>query len=182
MADYVKYPKIPRLVKDVIVTEKIDGTNAQVCFLPDGQGGSVMTAGSRNRELVSIDFPGTELQQVRWHGNDNYNFGQWVVDNCSDLRKLGYGNHYGEWWGLGIQRGYNMKEKVFSLFKPVKNQPDCCRQVPVLATIQGFDGINSVIQDLKENGSEASPGFMDPEGVIAFHCGAGQLFKFHIRK
>ena len=26
------------------------------------------------------------------------------------------GRHFGEWWGSGIQRGYGLDEKTFSLF------------------------------------------------------------------
>lgn len=33
-----------------------------------------------------------------------------------ELLKLGKGYHYGEWWGKGIQRGYGLEEKRFSLF------------------------------------------------------------------
>ena len=30
------WPKIPRLKRDIIITEKIDGTNAQICFDESG--------------------------------------------------------------------------------------------------------------------------------------------------
>lgn len=30
MLEFVEFPKIPRLSRDIIVTEKIDGTNAQI--------------------------------------------------------------------------------------------------------------------------------------------------------
>ncbi len=34
--EFQDFPKIARLARDVIVTEKIDGTNAQVCIAEDG--------------------------------------------------------------------------------------------------------------------------------------------------
>jgi hypothetical protein len=30
---------------------------------------------------------------------------------------------------------------------------------------------------VKENGSYAAPGFMDPEGIMIYHTAAGQFFK-----
>ncbi len=48
---------------------------------------------------------------------DNYGFAGWVERHADELKELlGPGYHYGEWWGNGIQRKYNMERKVFSLF------------------------------------------------------------------
>ena len=33
------------------------------------------------------------------------------------------------------------------------------------------------MQMLKERGSQAAPGFMDPEGIIVYHTAANQYFK-----
>ena len=52
--------------------------------------------------------------------------------------ELGVGQHFGEWWGFGIQRGYGLHERRFSLFNTGRwsdpaVRPACCGVVPVLA-------------------------------------------------
>ena len=101
VAEFEGWPKMPRLFKDMVITEKIDGTNAQILITEDG-----IMAGSRKRWLSSA--------------TDNHGFGRWVGENAGALiRLLGPGRHFGEWWGQGIQRRYNMKYKVFSLFNTI---------------------------------------------------------------
>lgn len=95
---------------------------------------------------------------------------------------LGVGRHYGEWWGQGIQRGYGMDEKVFSLFNTGRwnseTKPPCCEIVPVL-----YEGnfnevaITDTINCLKSDGSQAALGYGDPEGIVIFHSAASALFK-----
>ena len=96
--EFTEFPKMARLSREVIVTEKIDGTNAQVCIGEDGS----MLAGSRTRWITPQD--------------DNHGFAAWVEAHREELLTLGPGRHFGEWWGSGIQRGYGLKEKRFSLF------------------------------------------------------------------
>lgn len=115
--DFVPFPKIPRLKRGCIITEKIDGTNAQVVI---GEDGSVR-AGSRTRWITP--------------DNDNFGFASWVKQHEEELRELGPGQHFGEWWGVGIQRGYGLSERRFSLFNATRWKdecPSCCHVVPVL--------------------------------------------------
>ena len=164
--EFVAFPKIPRLHKDCVVTEKIDGTNGLIYITDDGD----MFVGSRNRWLTE--------------DADNFGFHRWVMENKDELMKLGAGRHHGEWWGSGIQRGYNLPkgEKRFSLFNVniwnEENKPDCCYVVPTLY-VGEFDteAISEVMYLLKENGSSASPGFMNPEGVMIYHSAANHYFK-----
>ena len=161
------FPKIPRLTRECVITEKLDGTNAQVFISDDGL---TMKVGSRNRWL-SLD-------------QDNYGFCAWAVEHQDELMKLGPGRHYGEWWGLGIQRGYGLTEKRFSLFDvhrwgPGRQElPACCGVVPLIS-----DGMfsemstNDAIALLKERGSLAVPGYMNPEGIVIYHSASKQLFK-----
>ena len=146
------FSSIARLSRKCVVTEKIDGTNAQVCVLEDGR----VLAGSRTRWITPDD--------------DNQGFARWVAEHADELRTgLGIGKHFGEWWGSGIQRRYSLAEKRFSLFNTKRwvdgVRPNCCHLVPVL-----FDGIFSTsliddaIESLARDGSKAAPGFMDPEG------------------
>lgn len=166
-APFVGFPSIARLSRDMIVTEKIDGTNAQVHVTDDG----IVMAGSRNRWLT------VEA--------DNFGFARWVKAHEDELRTgLGPGTHYGEWWGSGIQRGYGLPsgEKRFSLFNVSRwtddVRPACCHVVPVLLRWT-FDTakVDETLGILADHGSFAAPGFQRPEGVVVFHVKSGQLFK-----
>lgn len=163
--EYPSFPKIPRLNKPVTITEKIDGTNGLVFV---GEDGSVR-AGSRNRWLD----PGQP---------DNHGFRAWVEANADDLRTLGPGHHYGEWWGAGVNKRYPGVEKQFSLFNTARyaeKRPACCGVVPLLLELPALDtaAIQDVLHLLKEGGSVAAPGCMRPEGIIVFHSAQGNLFK-----
>lgn len=165
-APYPKFPKIPRLNRTTIITEKIDGTNALVHISDEG----VVRAGSRSRWITP---------EV-----DNFGFAAWVAAHDEDLfYGLGPGHHYGEWYGAGIQRGYGLTDRRFALFNTGRwndlNKPACCEVVPVLATIEANISAHvwAVLEDLHVFGSKAVPGFMRPEGVVVFHAAAGQLFK-----
>lgn len=195
-------PKIARLNKEVIVTEKIDGTNASVCIeivaaemiqvagefnvtpdmlaisVQDNGDHWIVRAGSKNRFLTEA--------------NDNHGFAKWVGAHAQELLELGPGVHRGEWWGKGIQRGYGLSEKRFSLFNVshwIRDQPlsipcqglavppDCCDVVPILGKGIGFEGVEHGLEMLEVIGSVAAPGFMKPEGLCIFHTGAGIYFK-----
>lgn len=162
---FVEFPKIPRLLRPCVVTEKIDGTNASVHI---GENGEFRVA-SRTRWIEP--------------GNDNRGFAMWAHAHKDQLiNGLGPGSHFGEWWGQGIGRGYGLKEKRFSLFNTGRwnrsNIPDCCDVVPVL--YEGpFDtgAIELVMGELLARGSAAAPGFSNPEGVVVYHVAAQQYFK-----
>jgi len=163
--DFAPFPKMPRLSRECIITEKIDGTNAQVYVGHDG----TVLAGSRNRWITPEA--------------DNFGFAKWVQDHEDELRRLGPGRHFGEWWGAGIQRRYGLSEKRFSLFNVARwpeptDLPPCCHLVPVLYRgTFSTDAVQEAIDDLAHRGSEAAPGFMDPEGVIVYHVAGGFSFK-----
>jgi hypothetical protein len=167
---FVSFPKIYRYSREVIVTEKIDGTNGQISIDDNG----ILRVGSRSRWLS--------------FGDDNFGFYKWASDHADQLRQLGPGRHFGEWWGYGIQRGYGLKEKRFSLFNVVRwtekeTPPACCHVVPVLWRGM-FDELVPafVLQDLKSNGSAAAPGFNHPEGIIIHHLTGNVSFKKTIYK
>lgn len=164
--EFKPFPKIARLSREVIISEKLDGTNAQVAISDDG---TQIKAGSRNRWI----YP----------DSDNHGFALWVQENESELLKLGPGHHFGEWWGQGIGRNYGLKEKRFSLFNvsrwsDAETRPKCCDVVPVLW--HGcFDDLKAddILYRLKTEGSIAAPGFMNPEGIVVFHVPSGHLYK-----
>ncbi|MGW9170131.1 RNA ligase family protein [Streptomyces decoyicus] len=196
---FTEWPKTPRLFRSIIVTEKIDGTNAAIHINPvteveaelsdhyiafrDGQHYEVV-AQSRKR-LITPE-------------KDNFGFARWVTDHASQLVQiLGPGLHFGEWWGKGIQRGYGLDYRVFSLFNTdrwFKTGPDGLdsmatraelsylagqvRAVPVLYQ-GGFAEweIADALYGLRVEGSKAAPDFMDPEGICVFHSQSRNVFK-----
>jgi hypothetical protein len=179
--EFLEFKKIPRLSRECIITEKIDGTNGIICITEEGE----FLIGSRSRWIDEH--------------TDNHNFWRWCMDNKEELLKLGVGYHYGEWWGSGIQRGYNLPkgEKRFSLFNSsrwVKDRtktllekqeycPECCYVVPIIwEGIFNTLRIDEILQTLKEKGSLASPGFMRPEGVVIYHKAGNLYFKKTIEK
>jgi hypothetical protein len=167
------FPKIARLRRDCVITEKIDGTNASITIIDNGNGELKVFAASRNRWI--------DLE------HDNAGFAAWCVEYDEELKQLGVGTHYGEWWGQGIQRRYGQDRKRFSLFNTARwgddaVRPACCDVVPVL--YQGpFN--DEVVEDsldyLRLNGSLAAPGFMDPEGVVVYLAAARTLFKVTLK-
>lgn len=132
MTDFQPWPKIPRTDKiRWYVTEKIDGTNAQIyireldsseVFHPESikvvTEGIQYADGSLPRRVYEV-FAGS---RKRWviPTDDNHGFARWVQQNALELvAVLGPGRHYGEWWGDGIQKnplGLAPGERRFSLF------------------------------------------------------------------
>lgn len=194
------FGKIARLNRECVITEKIDGTNAQVfieheavaetedCIIRNGpcaelvptpwiasMDGFRIAAGSRTRYITPE--------------NDNHGFAKFVAANVAELMKLGPGRHFGEWWGSGIQGSYGAPKgvKTFSLFNTsrwtAETAPSCCSVVPVL--YRGnfkTTAVEDALQYLRTQGSVASPGFMKPEGVIVYHTAANVFFKVTLEK
>ena len=167
MADFQEFPKIPRLSRLCTITEKIDGTNGLIYIGECGE----FQVGSRSRWLLPVK------------SQDNFGFARWAEEHKEELLKLGPGYHYGEWWGLGIQRGYAQTEKRFSLFNTFRwadpfVRPPCCGVVPVLFDgLFSTDAVDEVITNLAWGGSQAAPGFMEPEGIVIYHQAAKSYFK-----
>jgi len=167
------FQKIPRWSKTqhIFITEKIDGSNASIYINDDC---TDLLAGSRTRWITP------EM--------DNFGFATWAYANKENLLKLGKGHHYGEWWGYGIQRCYNLKEKRFSLFNTLRWDTDEQRErlkeipgvhiVPTLYKGPFSDtAIEEALKDLETNGSKASEGFQNPEGIVIYMPGSRTLFK-----
>lgn len=169
------FRKIPRLFRDVVVTEKIDGTNASVTITEDGK----ICAGCRTRYV----YPNKPKEEGKKHQEvtDNFGFAAWVEANKTELLKLGPGRHYGEWYGKGINRGYGLQDKRFALFNVSLDRssaPSCVEFVPVLFSGL-FDAgmVKDCLRRLELDGSVAVPGFRPAEGVVVYHKAGGVLFK-----
>jgi len=203
--EFKPFPKMARLSREAIITEKLDGTNAQIFITPvidenqtdlvvahkplETGGGLAMLVGSRTRWIT----PGKST--------DNYGFAEWVRQNAEELFKLGPGQHFGEWMGCGINRSYNLSERRFYLFNTsrwfskngigvfstqIENEgftrtevegPRCCYVVPTLwRGVFTTEAVDHALLRLG-CGSIAVPGFLNPEGVVVVHIASGQLFK-----
>jgi len=122
-----------RLSREVIVTEKIDGTNAQIYVWDErsadpASGPEYVARGSPPEGIPflysSAGFNVAAGSRQRWitPTDDNFGFARWVLDRAPELSALGHGRHFGEWWGSGIQRGYGLRngDKRFSTFNVSK--------------------------------------------------------------
>lgn len=182
--EFKPWPKIPRYNRGILITEKIDGTNAQIRFVSDerphldGEVGEPFRS-SDGRHLVHT-FVGSRKRWIR-PGDDNYGFAGWVEPRREELcEALGMGGHYGEWYGVGVQRGYGLVERRLALFNVDKAEAVAdLDNVEVVPTLWRGDWIdpNSMVNILREDGSLAVPGYMQPEGVVVYHYAARQGFK-----
>ena len=162
MIEFKPFPKMARLSRECLITEKIDGTNASIFIGPTDCKDPYSIATFFNKDGTALGM--WAGSRTRWitTADDNAGFANWAVANASELFKLGEGHHFGEWWGSGIQRGYGFKngERFFSLFnagrwvagddpigvasvswdpktqvmtpKLQERAPVCCKVVPIL--------------------------------------------------
>jgi hypothetical protein len=202
------WPKTPRLSADrTSITEKIDGTNAAVIiqnlgpaglegFIPDPEATPPVIGRDNNAYIVGAQ----SRKRLITPESDNYGFASWVWENREDIVDLlGSGRHFGEWWGRGIQRGYGMDRKVFSLFnyfrfsKIAQERHDWRNRarginmatVPMISVGKFSDtNIKDALDLLRENGSFASAEwgvlFDRPEGIIIRHADLGGNLKAFI--
>jgi hypothetical protein len=203
MTAFVPFPKIPRLRREAVITEKIDGTNGCVVIeevsavtgtaIPDCAL-AVLPVADRDARLVVM---AQSRKRFVTPGADNAGFAAWVSANAEFLvEALGPGRHFGEWWGRGIQRGYGLDHRRFSLFNAPRYADmldDYALRsldhvaslaaarigvVPWLARGTFTDAlVNNEVEHLRRFGSWAAPGYMNPEGVVVYHVAAGQTFK-----
>jgi hypothetical protein len=181
---FAKWKSIPRLSKEaMVITEKIDGSNGCIIIEPWREDANydsnyVLTitlngekyffaVQSRNRFITPVD--------------DNAGFARWAVKNAEGLiETLGYGKHYGEWWGSGIQRNYGLSEKRFSLFNAPRWHEAISylfattpvaelRTVPLLYTGRFDLDKLTAARETVSKGSVASPTFKgSAEGVVVY--------------
>ena len=178
--EFVPFPKIGRLKRSCVISEKIDGSNAGI---------QIVSTSFEAAERASAVIDGLALiaqsrNRIITPGDDNFGFARWVAENAPALVALGEGVHFGEWWGSGIQRGYGVQPKRFSLFNSARwsdergERPACCHVVPVLYQGEFTTGaVDETMAALEKSGSVAAPGHMKPEGVIVYHVATKTYFK-----
>lgn len=186
--EFEAWPKIPRLRRDFVITEKIDGTNAAVLISrAPGENDCTMVLSEDDDAWFLQCQSRTRL--ISPH-DDNFGFAHWAYAHAETLiADLGEGRHFGEWWGSGIQRGYGLTDKQFSLFNVNRweraqdeFQTPRMNCVPVIARSEfSSELVDYCVERMAADGSLAAPGFMDPEGVVVYHTQARQLFKVTIK-
>ncbi|MFE0326313.1 RNA ligase family protein [Streptomyces sp. NPDC058960] len=206
MHEFTPWPKTARPFRDVVVTEKLDGTNAgiHITAVPHDEPGEITVyPGEWTSPVVSgtryvVSAQSRKRIITPGKTTDNFGFAGWVYDNAADLvRILGEGLHFGEWWGRGIQRGYGLDDKVFSLFNTerwFKTGEDGLDSMSTRAELSALAGqiravpvlymgtfsesaIDNALLHLKDCGSVAAPGFMNPEGICVYHTQTRSVFK-----
>jgi hypothetical protein len=215
---FKEFPKIPRF-RNMIVTEKIDGTNAAIVVCEYGFGthadgqpdGTSVVAGTTTDGHGMPEWEYLVFAQSRKRiitpgkSTDNFGFAGWVHENAAPLANLlGPGRHFGEWWGQGIQRGYGLDHKRFSLFDTERwmwinnstetsswsldhNGLEIPRHLDVVPIVdQGefnMDDIDSALARLEDTGSVAAKKatltttYHQPEGVVIYMPQARLSFK-----
>src|ERR1700740_1924838 len=132
--EFQQYPKTPRLLRDIVITEKLDGTNAGIQIIKMPLGSSINPVDTyRITEVIVSDIGGVDDTGYPTHEywvvaqsrnriilpeSDNQGFAKWVKENASTLVEvLGEGTHFGEWYGVGIQGNpHQITGKRFALF------------------------------------------------------------------
>lgn len=178
--EFKAWPKITRVEnrRPPFFTEKIDGTNACIVISYDAADDNTIA------HLEGMNMWAQSRNKFIKPGDDNFGFASWAQKNAVELFKMGEGHHYGEWWGLGIGRGYGLTEKRFSLFNAHRwgehnpNTPACASVVPILRV----NSPEAAALFLKEHGSQAVPGWNRPEGAVMFDRDAECYFKIIIDK
>jgi len=186
MIEFKEWPKTPRLLRNITITEKIDGTNAAIGIVGgevDDDPSIIARVENVDGEVFGVYAQSRSRLITPGKSTDNYGFAGWVAENAAELvRVLGEGLHYGEWWGAGIQRKYGAPAKYFSLFNTARYSELYTDLnlyvVPVL-----YEGPNDTaaiaqaLESLRVNGSVAAPGFMNPEGICVYQAASRQVSK-----
>jgi len=195
--EFRSWGKTPRLFRDIVITEKIDGTNSAIIF-EDVTNADVDLVPSdelivRSDGLYRVGAQSKNRLIYPGKTTDNFDFAAWVKKNAEVLfDALGPGHHFGEWWGKGIQKRYgDLDYRVFSLFNTSKHEDTFLRtqtheglevmveRVPVLYEGEFSEGaIHMVAQELLKNGSVAVPFHPNPEGLVIYHTQSKQVYKF----
>lgn len=211
MGEFKSWGSTPRFHKGLHITEKIDGTNAGVSIQGFSKGEGKFDPGNgRFVEGETMDYVvrAQSRKRIITPDNDNYDFAKWVWENAEGLANiLGFGYHYGEWYGEGIQKNpLAVQGRRFALFNTwhwaAKGNVERLRgsgipgltHVPVLhdETRDGpadYMTIPAIIKGLQAGGSRAD-GYktlpnaykMDfyvegPEGIIVWQRETKQRYK-----
>lgn len=193
--EFRAWPKTPRLFRDIVITEKIDGTNCAIIIEEldvDDPGSYRLAAVERDGVLYEVAAQSRNRLITPGKTTDNHGFAAFVQHNAEELFDLlGPGRHYGEFWGKGIQGRYVNQHptiKGFALFNTEKYATlkawlpnPSGGEVLVEPAHVIYEGPFSekAVQDAMElmsKGSWVSP-LSPAEGIVVFHTQSRQVYK-----
>ena len=177
MKEFRPWPKIARLNRDIVVTEKLDGTNAAIGII-DRDPTSVADGGE-----PLFDVYAQSRTRIITPGDDNFGFAAWVEAHREQLiTTLGPGLHFGEWFGKGIQK-HPSDIRRFALFNVERYEsvPFAELGLPEVVTVPRLytgpfsqQAIEDCIAILRQTGSAFGG---KAEGVVVFHTASSTMFK-----
>jgi hypothetical protein len=196
--EFQAWPKTPRLFRDIIISEKIDGTNSAIIIEEldyEDPSEFILAHVQRDGKFYAVAAQSRKRLLTPGKTTDNYGFAAWVKLNAETLVKnLGTGRHFGEWWGEGIQGRYGEYTKGrrgFALFNTQRHkdvwlvtQDVTGRAVEVEPVPVFYEGpfseaiIHDIAKELLANGSVAAPFAPKPEGLMIYHTQSGKAYKF----
>lgn len=97
--DFIEFPKIARLAREIIVTEKIDGINGIIYVSDDGE----VLVGSRSQWIATRAKGGA----------DNFGFASWAEQHADELRMLGPGRMVGFWHSTRLRASQGRETVLF---------------------------------------------------------------------
>lgn len=183
--EFEKWPQIPRINKALVfVSEKIDGTNAQIA-INDETIAPILNEAGRTIVEPSVCTTVRAGSRKRWISQDydNYGFAAKVAKYRNPLSKLlPTGRHYGEWAGPGIQRNpLKLQFNTFFSFNTKLFQPEYLERIQeeipwfdvVPLWFQGnLEEFTKLLPYLKEGRPLDARQFSGPaEGFVAFISG-----------
>jgi len=143
--DFQQFKKIPRLSREIIITEKINGSNMQVFIynlneeilfpyeedykIPSKEFINKYTVAEKNGLLMFVGSRNRWLQVGK--SSDNMSCASWCKERSEELFKLGEGRYYAEFYGKGIQSGYGLDHKRMALFNVSRWHDDEKRLISV---------------------------------------------------
>lgn len=167
---YPSFPSIERLENLYChITEKVDGTNGLIELYDSSIEGVLF--GSRNRYISAND---DNMGFVSFFKNYTNQLG--TLTNYIEEEKLIYPIRiYGEWFGKGIQRGYNLEAKFFMPFNEYlaikmidAGIPHIKMPVTLYSGKFSVEILEGCMNKLKDEGSQVVPGYNRPEGVVVY--------------
>lgn len=191
------WPKTPRLFRDIVVTEKVDGTNSAVIIeeITEDTEPSELRLAAVERDGKHYEVAAQSRNRLIFPGKttDSYGFAAFVQHNAEALFDLlGPGRHFGEWWGRGVGKRYKgalVNIRGFALFNTARHKGlhewlpgfngEQILLEPVVTLYEGpfsEQKINDVLVSLEKHGSYMSP-FDTAEGIVVFHTQSRQVYK-----
>ena len=166
MNSYPSFNSIERLENIYcVITEKIDGTNGLIEIHDSTIDG--VKFGSRNRYITFENDNNGFANFFRHYTNQLFSLPNVIEEEPEYPIRI-----YGEWFGCGIQRGYDLKDKFFMPFSTFYAEKLIEHQIPniikpsIMYTGKFSQEVVDTCMQILTNGSLVIPEFKRPEGIV----------------